>query len=97
MSDSLLSDLNPLRIVSRIADGISDTVTDMRDAIAGDHLVIGLTGLSGNGKTTFLTSLAHFLTNVTAAPASAGTAPWLWLCIAACGGFGICLCKNVTK
>lgn len=41
--------------------------------------------------------LAHFLTNVTAAPASAGTAPWLWLCIAACGGFGICLCKNVTK
>ena len=63
MSDSLLSDLNPLRIVSRIADGISDTVTDMRGAIAGDHLVIGLTGLSGNGKTTFLTSLAHFLTN----------------------------------
>ena len=63
MSDSILSDLNPLRIVSRIADGISDTVTDMRDAIAGDHLVIGLTGLSGNGKTTFLTSLAHFLTN----------------------------------
>lgn len=36
--------------------------------------------------------LAHFLTNITAAPSSDGAVPWLWLCIAACGCFGIYLC-----
>ena len=63
MSDLLPDALNPFWLAGRIARGIGDTVTDMRDAITGDHLVIGLTGLSGNGKTTFLTSLAHFLLN----------------------------------
>lgn len=38
--------------------------------------------------------LAHFLTNITAVPITGGDVPWLCLCIAAYGGFGICLCKN---
>ena len=57
MSDLLPDALNPFWLAGRIARGIGDTVTDMMDAITGDHLVIGLTGLSGDGKTRFLTSL----------------------------------------
>ena len=38
--------------------------------------------------------LAHFLTNITAAPVSAGAVPWFWLCIIAYGCFGIYLCRK---
>lgn len=40
---------------------------------------------------------AHFLTNITAAPVSAGAVPWLFLCIAVYGGFDFFLCKHIKR
>ena len=38
--------------------------------------------------------LAHFLTNMTAAPISDGAVPWVWFCITAYGCSGIYLCRK---
>lgn len=40
--------------------------------------------------------LAHFFTNITAAPVRPGAVPWLWLCAAGYGCLGIYLCKNIS-
>ena len=40
---------------------------------------------------------AHFLTNITAVPISAGAVSWFWLCVTAYGCLGFSLCKKVVS
>lgn len=41
--------------------------------------------------------VAHFLTNITAVPVTGVDGPWLCLCIATYGGFGIFLCRKYAS